>query len=423
MEKMKQMTGKTKAMIIIGAIVAVAAVAAIIIAVVMALPSGYRQIKIYQVKGTATLEREKIGEMDAYENLAMQENDLLKVAQQSSVRLQMDEDKYALAEANTVLSITAEGKGDKTRTDIDLQQGAVTIEIQNKLSEGSTYQVTTPNSVMAVRGTVFRVAVTTDENGKPKTKLDVFEGSVAINKVTVNEKGETVVSKEEFVTEKGQQIIVYITETEGEDGEDSEIIIEVVEEPEYDDIPEDTLIFLKEVIVENQRELNLTEEEIDLLLGAIAETILPTEPAVETPAESTEATEDSATDTAAETSGAEEVAPTESAVTEESTETTTSAEAIVTDTASEEDDDEEETTSEASEETTEETSTEEETPETEEVPAEYTVTFQYDGKVFGTQVVAAGELATEPKLKPAAAGSWDFDFTKPIEKDTVIEFK
>lgn len=421
MEKIKQMTGKTKAMIIIGAIVAVAAVAAIIIAVVMTLPSGYRQIKIYQVNGNATLEREKIGEMDAYENLAMQEKDLLKVAQKSSVRLQMDEDKYALAEADTVLSITAEGKGDKTRTDINLQQGAVTIEIQNKLSEGSTYQVTTPNSVMAVRGTVFRVALTTDEKGRPKTKLDVFEGSVAINKVTVNEKGETVVSKEEFVTEKGQQIIVYVTETEGEDGEDGEIIIEVVEEPEYDDIPEDTLIFLKEVIVENQRELNLTEGDIDLLLGAIAETTQPTEPAVETPAESTEAVTEPASETATESSEpATEVAPTGSVVTEGSAETTTPAETIVTDTASEEDDDEEEE-EEPTEEPTEEPA--EETPETEEAAAEYTVTFQYDGKVFGTQVVAAGELAAEPKLKPAATGSWDFDFTKPIEGDTVIEFK
>ncbi len=51
------------------------------------------------------------------------------------------------------------------------------------------------------------------------------------------------------------------------------------------------------------------------------------------------------------------------------------------------------------------------------------MTFLYQRKVFGTQEVEAGKTATKPKLMPAASGEWDFDFSTPIESDTVIEFK
>ena len=54
--------------------------------------------------------------------------------------------------------------------------------------------------------------------------------------------------------------------------------------------------------------------------------------------------------------------------------------------------------------------------------AVYTVTFMYDGKIFGTQSVVEGELVTEPTLKPSPTGKWNYDFTKPITEDTIIEF-
>ncbi|MCR5148025.1 MAG: FecR family protein [Eubacterium sp.] len=52
-----------------------------------------------------------------------------------------------------------------------------------------------------------------------------------------------------------------------------------------------------------------------------------------------------------------------------------------------------------------------------------TVTFMYNGKVFGTQTIDKGTKAAVPALAPASSGSWDFDFDKPINKDTVIEWK
>ena len=55
--------------------------------------------------------------------------------------------------------------------------------------------------------------------------------------------------------------------------------------------------------------------------------------------------------------------------------------------------------------------------------SEYTVTFLYNGSVFGTQTVKAGACAQEPSLMPEAGGSWDYDFSKPVMEDITIEWK
>ena len=52
-----------------------------------------------------------------------------------------------------------------------------------------------------------------------------------------------------------------------------------------------------------------------------------------------------------------------------------------------------------------------------------TVTFMYNGNVFGTQTIDKGGLASEPTLVPDQTGGWDWDFTKAVEEDTVIEWK
>ena len=53
----------------------------------------------------------------------------------------------------------------------------------------------------------------------------------------------------------------------------------------------------------------------------------------------------------------------------------------------------------------------------------FTVTFMYDGKEFGHQIVKKGQLAEEPSLAPEPEGEWEFNFDTPIEKDTEITWK
>lgn len=383
--------GKNK---IIFVVIGIAVVAAVVITMVLFMQSkGYRLIKIYQVNGSAVLERENTGEMDAYENLIMQKEDLLSVAQESDVRIQMDDDKYALVEENSILNIESEGDSENSKTNLVLQQGAVTIEIQNKLSSGSTYHVTTPNAVMAVRGTVFRVALEKDEEGKSVTKITTLEGTVAVQK-----KAEDGTFSEEQLVEKGTQAIVKT--------ENDELQIQLLDEIPNEELSQTALEFLMEVITEDGKELSISRETIDEIIKdrqLKEEKPLEEKPLDETAEDETEQT-DAEKDKSKEDNTAQNQIPKNP----------------VSDNLGLKD-------------TTPQDTTEEEAPPTvvqgqiqvspDEKPEIYTVTFTYEGKVFGTQKIASGNKAQKPKLKPAVEGSWNFDFSTAITKDTIIKFE
>ena len=256
--------------------------------------------------------------MDAYENLNLLSGDRVATMIESSLRLKLDEDKYLLAEENTIMELVATGDAKKSRTNINLLQGGVTIQVENKLEDDASFEVTTPNSVMAIRGTVFRVTTDVDEAGKPITKVAIFEGAVGVQK----KDAEGNVTEETFVPES-KEAIIYI--------DNEEEVLVVLDEIEVSELPIEVLEFLKE-ITEDGRELSITLEEIENAIDEIEE---------------------------------------------------------------EEQDEEKET---------------------------FTVTFTYNGKVFGTQEVKEGELASKPTLMPAPSGSWSFDFNTPITADTEIEF-
>ena len=52
-----------------------------------------------------------------------------------------------------------------------------------------------------------------------------------------------------------------------------------------------------------------------------------------------------------------------------------------------------------------------------------TVTFMYNGSVFGTQTVKKGGTASIPSLEPPTGGSWNWTFSDPVEEDITIEWK
>lgn len=103
----------------------------------------FRSIMVYEVEGSATIEREGVGAMNASQNLYLESGDRVSVAQDSSMRMKLDDDKYVMAEADTIFSVEAEGSDEDSRTKICLEQGAVTSEIQHPLSEGSQYETST----------------------------------------------------------------------------------------------------------------------------------------------------------------------------------------------------------------------------------------------------------------------------------------
>lgn len=284
---------------------------------------GYRMIQVYEVNGEALIERENVGSMDAYENLNLLSGDRVTTMLDSYTRLKLDEDKYLLAEEDSVIELVATGDEKSSRTNINLLQGAVTIEVENKLNEDSTFEVTTPNSVMAVRGTVFRVKTELDENGNPTTRVAIFEGAVGAQR-----KDENGNLSEETLIEESKEAVIYV--------DNEEEVLVILDEINTSDLPLEVLEFLKE-ITEDGRKLSISLEEIEAAIEVVKQ-------------ESTEANN------------------------------------------------------------TEEKET-------------FTVTFTYNGSVFGTQQVTEGELAIRPTLMPAPSGSWNFDFSTPITEDIEVPFE
>ena len=162
----------------------------------------YRQIKVYEIEGSAVVTREGTGEVDPYVNMMLQNKDEAATMVASYVQLQLDGDKYILMEPSTKIQLEATGDDKDSKTKINLTQGAIVNKIEKSLSEKSTYEVTTPNSTMAVRGTTFRVEVKVDEKGESYTTLAVCEGKVECRLIAPD----GTVSEEPVFIEEGQQI-------------------------------------------------------------------------------------------------------------------------------------------------------------------------------------------------------------------------
>ena len=298
---------KSKKVIIISAIV-LAVVAALVVFLVLSKKDAYRILKVFELDGEAKVTRSDIGEIDPYVNMVLESGDNVKL-NTGLMTLQADDDKYIHLEEGTELVLNATGDSANSKTTIELKSGAITNDIQNKLSEESSYEVNTPNSTMSVRGTMFRVEVYM-ENGIKYTKVSVFEGGVA--SYLVYKDGTT--SDREVKIEKGKEVLIY----------EDDKTVDYVSEPkdiDYSQLPESVLKLLEDAINEG-RDLDLTVDELQKYLSSVV-----------------------------------------------------------------------------------------------------TVTFKYNGKTFGSQTIKRGDKATKPSLAPASSGKWDWDFSKPVNKDIVIEWK
>ncbi|SEQ73171.1 FecR family protein [Lachnospiraceae bacterium NE2001] len=299
---------KKKTIIVITAGVLVAIIVALVLFLTVFRKDAYRILKVYEYSGKASVTRQDIGNIEPYNNMVLESGDTVALDEGKLVLL-ADEDKYIHLEEGTELVLNATGSSDTSKTTIELKSGAITNDIQNKLSEGSSYEVNTPNSTMSVRGTIFRVEVY-EENGIKYTRVSVFEGKVASRLIYKN--GD--VADNEVTIEKGKEVLIY----------EDDNTVDYVSPPrdiDYSDLPESVIELLDKALSDG-RDLDIARDELEKYLNSIV-----------------------------------------------------------------------------------------------------TVTFVYDGKVFGTQTIERGGKAVEPTLTPAASGSWDWDFSKKVNKDTTIEWK
>lgn len=150
-----------------------------------------RKIKIVQLEGTATVTDED-DTYDCFVGMNLYSGDVLEVANQSVAVVKFDNDKYVYFGSNSKVNIVSDGS-DKYKTNIFIERGTVLAELQNKLGVDEEFFLSSNNSVMAVRGTVFGVQVK-EENGEIVQTYSVYKGVTELY-VFDNTSGELVSGK------------------------------------------------------------------------------------------------------------------------------------------------------------------------------------------------------------------------------------
>ena len=371
------------------AIMGLLIVSALIISFGMKKEESYRDIKVMSIKGTATVERASVGSLDAYEDMKLESGDRLSVDSSSSLILSMDDNKYAMLEPGSSLTLEADGTRENSRTIIHLEAGAVMNYLSEKLNEKSSYEVTVPNSTMAVRGTVFRVAIVYDEDGDSYTTVQVFDGIVGSRLIFPDGR----IDEEEVQITPGREVLIHgdtdISEYVGDKGHDID----------YTTLNREALEFLL-FCIDDGSDLCLTREEVEELLRRLDQTEEPEESAeVKKPAK-----------TEKEPAVIETPEPVVPAVEETPSSSGGSSETSKDSPGNDDNQKSHHSSKKKPSSSDEETKT-------------YTVTFQTaSGDVFCTQTVEDGKTASKPKLQPSASGSWNYDFTKAVTENIIIKW-
>lgn len=155
-----------------------AAVVVIVVAVILLvnLNKGHRVITVTTYEGTVDLLRLNKN-IEISEGLNLASKDHISVGEESMLEMGIDSDKHVVAQENTELEIIAKGNEKKGLIDIKLLAGAALVTIDEKLPEGSNFQVSTPNATLSVRGTTFNASYEEDSD---TTFLNVSEGVVHV---------------------------------------------------------------------------------------------------------------------------------------------------------------------------------------------------------------------------------------------------
>lgn len=165
----------------IAILVTVVVVAAAAIIYMVTKEETYRTISIEELTGTTLVCAEGKEASNAYAGMHLYSGDDVSVQKESDMTMVLDMDKYVYAEPETHFWLECAGSADESQTIIRMDAGSILNRIKDNLNEGEVYQVDTPNSTMAVRGTVFRVTVYRGEDGLVYTLVEVLEGKVQID--------------------------------------------------------------------------------------------------------------------------------------------------------------------------------------------------------------------------------------------------
>ena len=210
---------------------------------------GYRTISVVEVSGNVSVVKEGI-EYRAYPGLLLQEGHEIVTSANSYVRLVLDDDKYVKLESGSRLIFETVGLLGSGKTQMRLERGALVTEITNPLGTEEEFVVNTPNAVLAVRGTFFRVDLNQYDQGEITADVMTYGGLVASSRVLPT--GEKV--EEEVLIDAGYKATINMTK------EDTHYVVDA-QPITMDDISDEDLIDVY-FAVENGHELFVTTEEV-----------------------------------------------------------------------------------------------------------------------------------------------------------------
>lgn len=136
---------------------------------------------------------EAFTETEKYELVAgekLESDRYIRSYEKSDLTMLLDADKHIYAGNDTRLHLIADGKKGSTRTKIALLEGTLNCAVDEKLGDGESFEIDTPNATMAVRGTVFTITVERQPDLSFSTVLTVEEG--AVETLTVVDGEETI---------------------------------------------------------------------------------------------------------------------------------------------------------------------------------------------------------------------------------------
>ena len=241
-------------------------IAVLIVGIVLAVvflggnKEAYRIISISELVGDVTAENNG-NSYAAYANMNLSDGYALSTGVESYTRMVLDSDKYVKLEEESRAVFEKLGKKGDGNTTINLEKGAITNEITKPLAEGETYIINTPNSVLAVRGTFFRVQVNVDEKGECYTDILTYGGSVECKRVLPD--GEIV--DESVIIDAGYKTsikmdtadTVFVIDEVSVEGETVNVVPINIEE----DIPDDDIVDILDAS-QNGHEMFIENEEI-----------------------------------------------------------------------------------------------------------------------------------------------------------------
>ncbi|MBD5519671.1 MAG: hypothetical protein HDR03_00290 [Lachnospiraceae bacterium] len=437
----KQISSKKIIIMIVAAVVVVAAAAVILLS---GKDEFFRSILVYDLEGNAVIERADIGTIDAAENLYLESGDRVSVKEESMMRMKLDDDKYITAEENTIFSLQAKGDAKDSKTKITLEQGSITNEIQNPLSGEAVYETATPNSVMAVRGTIYRAELSDDGEGGQNMRICCFQGTVATTPIMPDG-----TMGEEVLVHAGSELTV-----------DSEGNTEGPKDIDFDTLPEQAIWTLNDIVSSGTEITGISKEELNSLISSdkndmSADTQKNETSESEIVQGTTEVSEAGQAETDDNKQSKDDAQSGNNKKDDSNKKTSRNDKDKTTDkkdgkNVGDKDDKQPQNTSPSSDDKSDKSGNTTPNDDSQDSNSDngsgdsqdkkpdngsgskpkkpsktvtYTVTYKYQGSVFATQSVKKGDKATAPTLVPATEGAWDFNFDTKITADTTIEWK